>query len=129
MARFIVLRVEDNAVADQLVEEFRQDTRSKVFGLFALPTVFCDCDSDNSSRAAGGKRITRGGRLGWFVHRGCGRANRGSWQSPRNLLEPDWSPAAPEFMFLPKLTWTHALNAPEARANADATNDATTRSE
>lgn len=125
MARFILLRVEDNADADTIVKQLQQDGgvsslaspadsfpevhTATVAGLFPLPTVFCSCPNDQGERSQGGKRITRGAKLGWWVHRECGRPLQGSWQSPRNLIQPDWSERSPEFMFQPKITWTHVL--------------------
>lgn len=123
MARFILLRVEDNAQADLIVQQLQADSglaslaspadslpevyTCTVAGLFPLPTVFCICPNDPGERGQGGKVITRGAKLGWFIHRVCGRPIIGSWQSPRNLIQPEWSERSPEFMFQPKLTWTH----------------------
>jgi len=131
MARFIVLRVEDNARAEELARQLVTDggvttyaspaddlpevLEASVVGLFAIPTKFCECTEPDEGLLAsmGGRRITRGEKLGWWIHRGCGRPIKGSWQSPRNLIDSNWSHRDPEFMFQPKLTWIHKQVMPQ----------------
>lgn len=93
MSRLVSLYFEDNEDADRFVEGVESGQiwisdapapRGKVTGLFAVPTKFCECTKEESEQ--GGKRIARGGRLGWWVHRKCGKPLTNSWQSPNNLL-------------------------------------------
>jgi hypothetical protein len=102
MARYILLEVDDNEAAGDLVAalqrgpgnvflykkpddsgEFRvAEFAAKVRALFAKPTKFCDCvKADDNS--------VKGAKLGWWVHRKCGKPKHGVCQHPRNLLLPE----------------------------------------
>jgi hypothetical protein len=98
MARYILLRIEDNGEADSLVEAIGKGhvfagtdhsetgyrvwqiaSRVEVRGLFAAPTKFCDCSdkSDTSARSA---------NFGWWVHLKCKKPKKGNMQHPYNLF-------------------------------------------
>jgi hypothetical protein len=110
MARLICLYVEDNEAAEAFVQETIEtegrfscvvsDMNETIEGkmvpvaLFAVPTQYCECDKAGldagkiaSGQPADGKGIARGAKLGWWVHRTCGKPVYKGWQSPRNLLE------------------------------------------
>lgn len=107
MARFVVLYFPDNDIADDYVkvhterkDVFQGDVMYdfQVTGLFGIPTQFCECPPERD------KKIARGAKMGWWVHRDCGKPVRDSWQSPRNLLTAQSDPreADPEV----KPSWT-----------------------
>jgi hypothetical protein len=99
MARYVLLRIEDNDAAESFVKSIRQQDvffsqsnedgtgsygylKATVLGLFGAPTLFCECD-DKSDVSARSKKF------GWWVHRKCGKPKKGNMQHPYNLLEPD----------------------------------------
>lgn len=79
MARLVVLRFDDNEVADEFIKngkDFLDSTYDNfwgnvhVKGLYAMPTQFCDSGGGCST----GKRIqfwTRGTKFGWWVCKVC----------------------------------------------------------
>lgn len=98
MARYILLEVDDNGEADELVKavgvagavffmgedgHFKNADPSNVSvrAVFGKPTKFCDC-TPNSQQA-------RGKKWGWMVHTKCGKPILNRWQHPRNLLSED----------------------------------------
>lgn len=103
MARFVVLYFPDNAVADDYVKMYTEkdddaELEFEVMGVFGIPTQFCECPPERD------KKIARGEKMGWWVHRDCGKPVRDSWQSPKNLLTAQSDPRGldPEV----KPTWT-----------------------
>jgi len=108
MARYVVVAFMDNEDADKFVKAINegdlvypitqvQDSlvygtidKAKVFvrGLFAKPTKFCEC-------ANPGDKSVRGAKLGWWVHKDCGRPKANQWQHPKNLLAGDPEGAKP----------------------------------
>lgn len=108
MARLVALFFEDNDEADEFLSGLREDVNNEVldcsvYGLFGVPTKFCECPHNNQTNP---RRIARGGKLGWWVHRECGKPLKNSWQSPRNLLDPDMRERDPYI----KPTWTFKYN-------------------
>lgn len=105
MARYVLLRIEDNDEAEAFVKGVEQqdvffmhsntgtsttvETNSgtgsygylvaKVLGLFGAPTQFCEC-GDKSEVSARSKKY------GWWVHRKCAKPKPGNMQHPHNLL-------------------------------------------
>jgi hypothetical protein len=104
MARYILVEVNDNETAGDLVAALQIDgemhfyhklqatpedreytvksVAAKVVGLFAKPVKFCDCPNP-------GDKQVRGAKFGWWVHAVCGKPMKGHCQHPRNLIEPD----------------------------------------
>ena len=97
MARYVLVQFDDNGEADAFVKalsieggvffmgadgHFRNSTVEKVnvLGVFAKPSKFCEC-------AKPGDNLVRGAKLGWLVHRGCGKPLKNKWQHPRNLID------------------------------------------
>lgn len=101
MARLVTFYFEDNDMAERAMQEGL--TGGKVNGLFAVPTKFCDCPHNSPAQI---RLIARGAKLGWWVHKGCGKPLHNSWQSPRNLLDPDMRERDPYI----KCTWTFKYN-------------------
>ena len=108
MARYILIEVDDNETAGDLVAALQADgemhfyhkldgdeykvksVAAKVVGLFAKPTKFCTCPNP-------GDRSVKGAKFGWWVHADCGKPKAGGNQHPRNLLEPEgYKPPAHE---------------------------------
>lgn len=54
---------------------------ASVRAVWKKPTQFCEC-------ANPGEKSARGQKWGWWVHKDCGKAKKGNFQSPRNLLDP-----------------------------------------
>jgi hypothetical protein len=102
VARYVLVEVEDNETAGDLVAALQADgevhfyhkltdgeykvksVAAKVIGLFAKPTKFCDCPNP-------GDKSVRGAKFGWWVHVACGKPKAGHCQHPRNMLidEPE----------------------------------------
>jgi hypothetical protein len=104
MARYILLEVDDNEAAGDLVTSiqdnlevffYKKDNEAdsdelspytvqrlfaRVRGLYMKPTKFCECNPFTGT-------IILGDRFKLMVHRVCMRPVRGQWQHPRNLLE------------------------------------------
>lgn len=107
MARAVVLYFEDNTDAQKLINHVRiegavvtyeywshdgtprdesQRLKATVLGLFALPTNYCTCEGDLGSDVRH-KLHVQGGKLGWWVHKTCGKIRPQSFQpNPNNLL-------------------------------------------
>lgn len=102
MARYILIEVDDNEVAGDLVKALQSEgemhfyhklpgteldyqvkaVKAKVRALFAKPVNFCECPPSANA--------VRGKTFGWHVCPTCGKAKKGECQHPRNLLDsPD----------------------------------------
>lgn len=84
MARYIVVRVEDNDKADTLLERLRASRAIRIIGLFAAPTKFCPgkevCGKD--------RRVIRSQKTGLTHCRVCRLPVSTLSHSPKNLLLP-----------------------------------------
>ena len=93
MARYVVLRIEDNKDAEALIHDIEswgylmanvaipktqagETTTEKeiavtVRSMYAVPTLFCSCP-----RAKNDHGFTRGKKYGWMVHAKCGKPTK-----------------------------------------------------
>src|SRR3954452_19124131 len=103
MARYILLEVDDNAMAGDLVAALQDNPQgvffykhmasgdeeyvvtalegARVRGLMAKPVKFCECKPVGP--------VVMGAKLGWIVCTKCGKPYEGACQHPRNLLAPE----------------------------------------
>lgn len=99
MARYVLLEFDDNEAAEVFVqtiqEQNKQPTKldyellaklvpaltARVRGFFFMPTQFCECPPSDKS--------VKGAKWGLWIHRDCGKPKKGSWQHPKNLLDPE----------------------------------------
>lgn len=102
MARYVILRFEDNGQAEAFIKSVQQNDvffshknedgtgsygyidKVRPVGLFAGPTLYCECPPHSETDA-------RSQKYGWWVHRKCSKPRRGNWQHPHNLLDPEAS--------------------------------------
>lgn len=84
MVRYVLVEVDDNDSADRLIDKVSWIKGMRVAGLFGVPTRHCDCPKDGGYH---GNDIIRGAKLGWWIHRKCRRARRGTHQL-ENLVHP-----------------------------------------
>jgi hypothetical protein len=105
MARMVVLLIPDNEEAQKLVEVFNEggvgltrkdewvedasSCRGEVVGLYAMPTMFCECLDHSGAMAK--YKVGFGAKFGWRVCRTCNKAIIG-YQIARNLLPEDKRP-------------------------------------
>lgn len=85
MARFILLAVEDNDVAEEFVQTHQKMDGLEVVGLFGKPVNFCMCPDGYTITA----RVKTGGKFGWSVCPICHKARFMSQQA-KNLLNDQW---------------------------------------
>lgn len=107
MARYVLVEFDNDAEAERFVNKIiqrcidlgvaKKSATYRIRGFFAKPTKFCECGPIPESQV--GMHITRGAKYGWVVHRSCKRA-RPMAQSPRNLLDPEDTPAHMRDVFL-----------------------------
>lgn len=117
MARYIVIEVEDNQVAENLIAAFNEKTRAgwaaRVVGLFVKPGATCACQSlYNEGAARGNYRenkakhgwsggVERGEKFGWWVCTVCNKPRKAGHTLVNQLLasqtfselsprDPDW---------------------------------------
>lgn len=107
MARYVLVEFDNDAEAERFVNKIiqrnldlaarKKEGSYRIKGFFAKPTKFCECGplTDRQQR----EEVTRGAKYGWMVHRPCRRARPMS-QSPRNLLDPEDTPARMRDAFL-----------------------------
>lgn len=107
-----MLLFDDNDQAQEFVEmglHTSDPTAYKIVGLYPIPTLVCDCKGDKGVKE-GGKRIVRGGKLGWWVHKECGKPVKHSYQSPKNLVDADWSTKQdPQVMFRGQIAFKYGM--------------------
>lgn len=88
MARFVVISVEDNEVAEELVRDWRDgglDPGIEVVGLFGKPTQFCNSnDGKHPARRALG--FTHGRKFGWWVCAYCGKPKTLYGKNPQAVI-------------------------------------------
>ena len=79
MARYIVVAVDDNKVADNLIAKLAplESKGVTISGLFARPKVFCRCEGAGRKT---NRAWTRGIKLGWWVCSDCHKPGR-QWGS------------------------------------------------
>jgi hypothetical protein len=100
MARYVLLRFDDDDQADHFVEAIKQNdvffshknpdgtgnygyiTGVQPVGVFQSPTKFCDCENKLAPSV-------RSKKYGWWVHPHCRKPKAGISQQPKNLLYPD----------------------------------------
>ena len=104
MARYIVIEVEDNVVAQELIDSFVDKTPDsiragklmRVVGIFVRPGRTCECpdaqvinyrDPTKLKNATGG--ITRGEKFGWWVCSVCGKPRKGGHQLVNQIVASD----------------------------------------
>lgn len=105
MARYLLIEVDDNEMAGDLVAAIQDNPQgvffykkkdslpddkesyqvvelegARVRALFGKPVNFCECPPSD--------RSLRGQKFGWYVCADCGKAKKGACQHPRNLLDP-----------------------------------------
>lgn len=85
MARYVLIEVDNNDSAESLITRVSQIRGMRVAGLFGVPITYCDCAQDDGYH---GNDVVRGSKLGWWVHRKCRRARRGTHQL-ENLINPN----------------------------------------
>lgn len=96
--KYVLLEFDSDDDADafastmqSVMEEPTQTIRVK--GIFKKPSQFCTCLKP-------GDKSVRGQKWGWWIHRDCGKPQKGQWQHPRNLLDPVDIPPQERNMFL-----------------------------
>jgi hypothetical protein len=82
--RYVLIEVDDNEVAQKLMNKFENVRGLRIAGLFGPPTTWCGCPKSDGYHK---DQIVRGGKLGWWVHRSCRRARKGTHQLT-NLIWP-----------------------------------------
>lgn len=85
MARYVLIEVDDNEAANRLMTKLSQLKGMRIAGLFGVPQQYCECPKDEGYHQD--KMVVRGSKLGWWVHRTCRRARRGTHQL-QNLISP-----------------------------------------
>jgi hypothetical protein len=92
--RYIVLAIEDNEVAEQLVTDvannFYGDIRrlpeeASIVGMFAVPTKFCDDEPVGHRGKKTQAGWTRGKKYGWWVCGSCKKPTK-AWGTNLNSL-------------------------------------------
>ena len=103
MARYIVVEVEDNVAAQELVDSLMRKTPDniragklmRVVGIFVRPGRTCECldaqtvnyrDPTKEKNAAG---VTRGEKFGWWVCSRCGKPRKGGHQLVNQIVASD----------------------------------------
>lgn len=112
MARYMMLRVENNETAEKLMTKFEPVESVKVVGLFVAPTKFCEGKCDNKGKSIRSKK--------WGTRHCpvCKLPKQNVMQQPRNLLQDmDLHPRFTD-MFLS--VWEPFTNDPEGKYGADA---------
>lgn len=115
MARYLLVQVDENDKADRLREKLDAVHGLTVVGMFAKPTMFCECEvkSDYS---------VRGKAKGWWVCPECRKPKEDALQSALpNLMEGVDTPAKFQNSFLTiREPYLHPLerSGPTAIANA-----------
>jgi hypothetical protein len=96
MAKYVLVQFDSDDAADaftnMIMQEAERDPSMHVRATFKKPTAFCDCPPSANS--------VRGVKWGWWLHKDCAKPKRGSWQHPRNLLDPIDKPAAQRDIYL-----------------------------
>lgn len=112
MARYIVIEVSDNKVAESLLERVNQQTKRgalfRVVGVFVKPGRTCSCVNRYHAnyREDGAKHgwsggVERGEKFGWWVCTNCHKPRKAGHQlnnqmsmnemfSELNPLDPEW---------------------------------------
>lgn len=112
MARYIVLEVSDNKVAETLLEAFNQKTKhgwpARVVGLFVKPGRTCVCVNwhtanyrEDKARHSWSGGVERGEKFGWWVCTNCNKPRKAGHTlvnqllpsqvfSELNPLDPSW---------------------------------------
>lgn len=85
MARYIVLEVDDDKVAEALVKKLAPLVSKgvRLAGLFARPTRWCKCPHPSGYHA---NQVAQGSKYGWWVCLTCKRPRMGS-HNTRNLVD------------------------------------------
>lgn len=95
MARYVLVEFESNSDAERFVartmEKELKGAKYKIVGFFAKPRKYCQCPTPPEHERA--QQTRRGSKYGWMVHTKCGRPRREYSHSPRNLLDPQDTPA------------------------------------
>lgn len=114
MARYIVLRVEENEVADKLLAKLEPLESVRTVALYYAATKFCEgqCQSEHEARCP------REPKYGMRYCPVCKRVKKTVMQQPRNLLEdPDLHP---RFTDMHISVWEPFFNDPQEKYGADA---------
>lgn len=111
MARYIVLRVESNSIADELLKRFSVVSAIKVVGLFAAVSKQCKCPEYKG-------RVIRSRKWGTVHCTECKMPRVSVMQHPRNLLQDeDLHPRYADFHLS---VWEPFFNEPEEKYGEDA---------
>jgi hypothetical protein len=95
MARYLLVRVEDNKRAEALIPRLDGVEGVKTVGKFAIPVDFCEgqCQKKERGKESSGNQISKlSQKLGWRYCPVCRKAKRTEHQL-RNLLDPEGLPA------------------------------------
>lgn len=114
MARYVVIEVSDNQVADQLVEKISKQTKQgsplRVVGIFVKPGRTCHCANsryanyreDREKHGFSGG-VERGEKFGWWVCTKCGKPRKAGHTLVNQLLPSETyeerNPVDPESEF------------------------------
>ena len=112
MARYIVLEVNDNQVAENFIKACNKKTKIgwpfRIVGVFVKPGRTCSCPNarranyrEDSSKHGWAGGIQKGEKFGWWVCTQCGKPRKGGHQlnnqlsmnemfSELNPSDPDW---------------------------------------
>lgn len=123
MGKFIVLEVDDNEIADALLEKLNaKPLLWRVVGIFERPRGHCPHTLREGGYDAA-KRVARGSKYGWWVHNvtGCMRPRRGSHQL-QNLIGVEAYPRVEGRMYTQMISTLHIFDVPTgnmARGDVD----------
>jgi len=98
MTQYILMRFEDDEVAQQIVDAQKMDADSKgdwdgvIVGQYKIPTLFCEC-----STAKAQDPHNRGAKYGWFLCPDCAKPRRYHGQTPINILDPEVEAQDPHY--------------------------------
>lgn len=82
--RYVLIEVDNNNVAERLVNKFDSVKGMRIAGLFGVPTSWCGCPRNDGYYK---NDIVRGDKLGWWIHITCRKARRGT-HDLKNLINP-----------------------------------------
>lgn len=95
--RLIVIEMDDDEVAERLVEKINATKSARVKGMFQMPRARCRCDNlvERFGRLVPAeKRSLRGRQFGWWVHDKCNKPTKGMHSEAKNLIAREDQPQA-----------------------------------
>lgn len=113
MGRFIVVEVDDDKVADQLVKKLAEASKViRVVGIFQRPRGHCPHTLREGGYDAA-KQVARGSKYGWWLHniKGCMKPRRGSHEL-KNLIGVEDYPRVEGSQFTQMVSMIHIFDVP-----------------